>query len=319
MEWEKLGLLWAPNGQPEWASSHATLPVVQTLSNDQWRVFLSTRDALGKSRIGQLTVDVRGERPCVVEFASQPVLSLGAPGTFDDSGVMPSWLVDAGGRQYLYYVGWNVLATVPYRQAIGLAVSDDDGATFQRYSQGPVIDRGVKEPFFATSPCVHIDGGVWRMWYVSCTGWERIADRWEPAYHVKYAESRDGIAWDVTGISCLDAGPGFAVARPCVFRQGGKYAMLYPVRSLVDYRTNPEAAYNLGYAESDDGIKWTRMDASVGIARSIDGWDSEMLAYCWLQRRGKDTFLLYNGNGFGKTGVGVARLVERAVEAPASR
>lgn len=309
MKWQKLGLLWAPTGVPEWAATHATLPVVQSLPGNQWRVLVSTRDAQGKSRIGRFAVDASVDIPRPLQFESQPVLSLGEPGTFDDSGVMPSWLVCDGSRYYLYYVGWNVLTTVPYRQAIGLAVSEDGGETFRRYSQGPVIDRGVKEPFFATSPCVRIESGRWRMWYVSCTGWELIADRWEPAYHVKYAESRDGITWDVTGTSCLDAGPGFAVARPCVFRRGEKYCMLYPVRSLTDYRTNPEAAYNLGYAESDDGIRWTRMDDSVGISRSDDGWDSEMLAYCWLEQRGDDIFLLYNGNGFGRSGVGLAKLV----------
>lgn len=308
MQWKKLGLLWAPTGESEWACTHATLPVVQALADDQWRVFLSTRDAQGKSRIGCLTVDASCD-PRPLEFDANPVLSLGEAGTFDDSGVMPSWLVEEEGRLFLYYVGWNVLATIPYRQAIGLAVSDDGGATFHRYSQGPVIDRSVKEPFFVTSPCVRRENGLWRMWYVSCTSWERILGRWEPAYHVKYAESQDGVSWDVTGISCLDVGVDYAVARPCVFRSKDKYGMLYPYRSLRNYRTDPNSAYMLGYAESDDGIRWERMDSAVGIARSDAGWDSEMLAYCWLQRQDKECYLLYNGNGFGRSGVGVAKLV----------
>ncbi len=85
--------------------------------------------------------------------------------------------------------------------------------------------------------------------------------------------------------------------------------MLYPYRSLAGYRTDFDSAYRLGYAESDDGMQWRRMDDRVGIERSRTGWDSEMMEYCWLQRHGQDTYLLYNGNGFGQSGIGMARLV----------
>ena len=308
MKWEKCGLLWAPQGESDWARSHATIPVVQSLASGEWWVYLSIRDADGKSRIGRVTLATTGT-PAFRRFDPDPVLSLGEPGTFDDSGAMPSWLVQDGDTLRLYYIGWNVSTTVPYRLSIGMAISNNGGATFRRFSQGPVIDRSPQEPFFATTPCVLKENDGWRMWYSSCTGWQQILGRWEPAYHVKYAESRDGIDWNLTGISCVDAGEGFAVGRPCVFRNGNIYSMLYSYRSLTQYRTDPERAYRLGYAESVDGVHWQRMDDRVGIDRSTDGWDAEMVEYCWVQRHGDETYLLYNGNGFGYTGVGLARQI----------
>lgn len=310
MQWEKLGLLWAPNGEAEWARTHATLPVVQPLSADQWWVYVSTRDAQGKSRIGRLALDVStlpSAAPRVASFDVAPVLSLGAPGTFDDSGVMPSWLVPHGDELRLYYLGWNVIGTVPYRLSIGLAISHDRGQTFERYSQGPVVDRSSREPFFATAPCVLNEAGRWRMWYVSCTGWQEIDGRWEPRYHVKYAESADGIDWQITGISCIAAADGEAIGRPCVVRLADRYVMIYSRRWLAGYRSIPDRAYRLEYAESTDGIGW-RPAGECGIGRSGDGWDSQMLEYCWIERCGSETYLLYNGNGFGQSGVGVARL-----------
>jgi hypothetical protein len=312
MKWEKCGLIWAPDGELSWAQTHATLPVVQVVGADRWWVYVGCRDVDGKSRIARLELDTSGmpeTLPTVCGVEPTPVLSLGEPGTFDDSGVMPSWLIQNGDELRLYYIGWNVIGTVPYRLSIGLAVSEDGGATFRRYSQGPIIDRNASEPFFATAPCVHRENDLWRMWYVSCTGWQQIQSRWEPAYHVKYAESRDGIAWNLTGITCIDFGERFAVARPCVFPNGSKYAMLFPYRSMIDYRTASNSAYRLGYAESHDGLQWQRMDEHVGIERSTIGWDSEMMEYCWLQQHGQDTYLLYNGNGFGRSGFGMARLV----------
>jgi hypothetical protein len=315
MKWEKCGLLWKPADEAPWARSHATLPVVQVVGPDRWWVYVSTRDEAGKSRIGRLVVDPNklpaDGRPAVCLLDPVPVLSLGEPGTFDDSGVMPSWLVHDGDTLRLYYIGWNVIGTVPYRVSIGLAISRDGGATFQRFSRGPVVDRNAVEPFFVTTPCVHKEHELWRMWYASCTGWQQIEGRWEPSYHVKYAESRDGLEWNLRGISCIDAGESHAIARPCVFRNGGGYLMFYSYRGLSHYRQDVHQAYRLGYAESRDGIHWSRQDDRVGITRSESGWDSEMMEYCWVQKHRDATYLLYNGNGFGASGIGIARLVER--------
>jgi hypothetical protein len=50
------------------------------------------------------------------------------------------------------------------------------------------------------------------------------------------------------------------------------------------------------------------MDDRVGIERSPSGWDSEMMEYSSMQRHKQDMYLLYNGNGFGQSGFGIARL-----------
>ena len=80
--------------------------------------------------------------------------------------------------------------------------------------------------------------------------------------------------------------------------------MFYSYRSHVAPTT-----YRLGYAFSEDGLVWERRDRSVGLEPSDDGWDSEMLCYpCVFDWEG-ETWMLYNGNGYGRTGFGVARRV----------
>ena len=311
MEWRKLGLIWAPGGEADWARTHATLPVVQTLSDDRWRVFVSCRDAHGKSRMGRLTLDVSElpERlPRVLEFDATPVLSLGEPGTFDESGVMPSWLVPYGDELRMYYIGWNVRDVIPYHVSIGLAIRRDGGETFERASAGPVLDRSFREPYFTTTPCVFHENGVWRMWYAAGSGWRPVEGKMEPAYHVNYAESQDGIEWTPAVATCISAGSDFAVCRPSVFERDGGYGMLYSYRSLAAYRTDPQMAYRLGYAESSDGVVWRRDDASAGIDRSAEGWDAEMIEYSSVVAHRGEHYLLYNGNGFGRSGFGLAVL-----------
>lgn len=304
MKWIKKGVIFAPDHNFDWMVSHASLPVVDEVRADVLRVYFGTRDAQGRSQTSYLEVDA--EQPEQVRYIhDQPILSLGRPGTFDDSGIMPSWIVNHENKKYLYYIGWNIKVSVPYHLSIGLAVSEDEGRSFNKVSEGPLLDRSIDEPFFNTAPCVLREADTWRMWYVSCTGWETDAERPEPRYRVRYAESNDGINWRRTNHICIDyTGETDAIGRPCVYQQDGRYRMLYSYRDVWGYRSDRAQSYRLGLAESPDGITWTRQDA--GIERSASGWDSEMMEYCYVYQRGDRSYLFYNGNGFGKTGFGYA-------------
>ncbi len=297
MRWIKQGVIFVADHNHDWMVSHASVPVV-----DEARIYFGTRDQNGQSQTSYIEVEA-GHPENVLYIHDQPVLPLGRPGTFDDSGIMPSWIVTHENRKYLYYIGWSPRVTVPYHLAIGLAVSEDGGRSFQKISEGPLLDRSLDEPFFNTAPCVLEDEGRWRMWYVSCTGWENG----EPHYHVKYAESADGVVWRKTGRACIDYDERTgAIGRPCVYKENGAYKMLYSYRGARNYRTDRTQSYRLGYAESSDGVNWTRRDDEVGIERSETGWDSEMMEYCYVQRYEGRSYLFYNGNGFGQTGIGYA-------------
>jgi len=67
-------------------------------------------------------------------------------------------------------------------------------------------------------------------------------------------------------------------------------------------------AYRIGYAESADGITWQRADPSAGIEVSRSGWDSEMIEYAYVVDRIGARHMFYNGNGYGRSGLGYARL-----------
>ena len=66
--------------------------------------------------------------------------------------------------------------------------------------------------------------------------------------------------------------------------------------------------YRIGYAESLDGIKWTRLDHLAGIDVSKEGWDSEMICYPRVFNHQDTLYMLYNGNGYGESGFGLAVL-----------
>lgn len=297
MAWVKRGLVIEPRGQAPWIGSHAALPVVDETSTGT-RVYFSTRDARNRSHIGYATLSLE-ETSAAPVFGSAPVLSPGPLGAFDDAGVTSSCLVRHDGRLHLYYTGWALGVSVPFYLMAGLAVSDDDGETFHRVSPAPVLERVAADPFLTASPWVLVEGGVWRMWYVSGTGWEARPDGPRHRYHIKYAESADGMDWQQHGHVCLDyASPDeYAFGRPCVVRDGDAYRMWYSYRG---------DRYRIGYAESRDGLSWTRRDATNVLPTSVAGWDSEMVAYPVVTGEPDRRTMLYNGNDFGRTGIGLA-------------
>lgn len=297
--WRKKGIVIEGAPRASWATSHAALPIAEPRADaGDVRVYVSARDEHGRAQIGYADWDPGAAGPAT-RFSTKPVLGIGALGSFDDSGVTSSCIVSHGGRTFLYYTGWTRGVTVPFYLFAGLAVSDDGGESFVRVSQAPILERSAVDPLLTASPYVLVENGVWRMWYVSARDWQVRGGEPRHYYHIRYAESRDGISWDRRGRVCIDfAHPDeHAIARPCVVRDGNVYRMWYSWRG---------DRYRMGYAESADGLAWTRLDDQAGIDVSPDGWDSEMVEYPFVFQHGDDLLMLYNGNGYGRTGCGVA-------------
>ena len=302
MRWTKHGRIFEPPGDLDWIVTHATTPFALPLSGDRFRVYISGRDARNRTQIGSFEIDLM--QPGSIErLTERPVIPLGPLGHFDDSGVNSSWVVEHAGRLYHYYGGWHLGTTVPFYCSIGLAISEDGGRTFEKYSPAPIVGRSRYDPCLTGTPCILIEDGVWKMWYYSGVRWE-LDEGSTPKhfYHIKYAESHNGMDWTRDGTVCIDFDLGeYAIARPSVIRQHGVYRMWYCYRG---------PAYRIGYAESLDGKTWTRLDDQVDLDRDAEAWEDQMIEYPHVfDHRGR-LFMLYNGNGYGETGVGLAVLEE---------
>jgi len=276
--------------------THAMLPFAERMKADIYRIYFSGRDKFNRSLIGCAELNIN-EPKKILYITERPILCLGKLGCFDDNGVTPSWVINCKGKKYLYYVGWNKGSTVRMHLVAGLAISNDGGKTFKRFSKAPLLERTDMEPYsILTAPCVLLEGGIWKMWYVSGVEW---VHRDLPRYNIKYAESRDGIHWKRDGLVCIDLkfkGEN-ALARPCVLKEDGIYKMWYSYKGKN---------YRIGYAESPDGLVWERKDDEVGIDVSETGWDSEMIEYAFVFNHNGRKNMLYNGNDYGREGIGLA-------------
>ena len=299
MSWQNRQRVFAPPTSLPWLRSHASVPCARRVEGSRYRVYFSGRDGRQRSSTGFFELDLQRPQE-VLSLSEQPVLRPGPLGSFDEDGAMATWVLDHDGRTYLYYIGWNRGLTVPFRNALGVAVSDDGGQTFRKPYPGPILDRGIHDPCFVGSACVLVEGSCWRMWYLSCVGWEMHGGVPQHRYHIKYAESADGLEWYRDGTVCIDfASPlEHAISRPSVLCKGlTDYWMWFSARGQ---------SYRIGFAQSEDGIGWHRDDHAGGLGPSSSGWDSRMVEYPHVfEHRGR-RYMLYNGNGFGETGIGLA-------------
>ena len=298
MKWRKLGKIFCADGQQPWMKTHASNPVAEYENEDIFRVYFSCRNQRNQSSVGYVDLDINRPQK-ILDLSPEPVLAPGEPGTFDDSGTSMGCLVHLNSRRFLYYIGWNLGVTVPWRNSIGLAISNGPNQPFVKISSAPIMDRDHNDPFSLSYPWVAFDGPTWRMWYGSNLRWGKKKEEME--HLLKYAESDDGIYWRRDGkISVGFKSPTeYAIARPCVRKDNNRYRMWYSYRG---------ESYRIGYAESHDGKSWTRLDEQAGIDVSPSGWDSEMIEYPHVFDHNGDRFMLYNGNGYGRTGFGLAIL-----------
>lgn len=305
--WTRQGFIFNSAGDRPWSRAYATGPTVEEIDDKVWRIYYTTRDAENRSRPSYIEVEA-GNPANILYVHDQPLLDIGAIGTFDDCGVSALSTLDHEGKKYLYYLGWTVRNTVSYHNSLGLALSEDGGRTFRKFSEGPLLSPTYREPYCNGASFTMKDGDLWRLWYTSFVGWETHAGHPEPLYNIKYAESGNGIDWrreQIVSVDFID-GKRNGIARPSVIKDGDLFRMWYCYRGASDYRTNKDHAYKIGYAESKDGKVFTRMDDQVVFDGPPQEWDSVMTAYPHVIRARGKYWMFYNGNMFGKSGFGYA-------------
>jgi hypothetical protein len=317
MKWKKLGKIFDPTQHmlPNDCEQFAQSP--QALVFDDFvRIYFSTR-AVDKRNGKYLShiafVDMHKNLCDVIRVADKTVIPLGAMGCFDEHGIFPMNVVHHGDTILGYTCGWSRRVSVSVDTAIGLAISRDNGLTFQRLGDGPVLAASLHEPCLVGDGFVKVIGGTFHMWYIFGTGWKKYTADAPPdrTYKIGHAVSKDGINWEKEEArqiisDCL--GPDESQALPAVIEIAGRHHMFFCYRQSFDFRKNKDRGYHIGHAYSDDLNNWTRSDEDPLFGGSPGEWDSDMQCYPNVFECDGKIYLLYNGNEFGRCGFGIAVL-----------
>lgn len=313
-KWHKLGKVFTPqeiHGRSwlrEFAQGPATL-----VYDDFVRVYFSCRppaDANGQyvSYSGFVDLD-RTDLFNIRRVSDQPILPLGDVGAFDEFGIYPVSLLRHQQAVWAYYGGWTRCESVPFNVAIGLAVSRDDGETFTRVGNGPLLSYSPEEPFVLSGPKIRQYNDKFYLFYIAGRKWKMSEGRAEPVYKIRLATSTDGLHWVKINQDLIPSRieEDEAQASPDVFLHQGIYHMFFCYRHSTHYRGR-DRGYRIGYASSTDLIHWVRDDARAGLDISPTGWDDEMVSYPHLFGLDGKIYMAYLGNQVGRYGFGLAVL-----------
>jgi predicted GH43/DUF377 family glycosyl hydrolase len=313
-KWEKLGKIFDPRDykNESWMQEFAQSPAV-LIYEKHVRVYFCSRpaptpDGQYLSFLSYIDLD-RKNLLRILNICSEPILGLGGYGAFDEFGTNPISVIRDQDEVRVYYAGWTRCESVPFNAAIGLAISHDNGDSFIRLGEGPVLSYSPDEPFLLGSPRIRKFDGKWYLWYVSGKKWLQTDGKPEPVYKIRMASSEDGINWVKFGKDLIESKLGEHECQACpdVIFHDGKYHMFFSYRYSHNYK-GKEGGYRIGYASSVDMVNWNRRDEMAGMSVSEKGWDSEMVSYPHVFMLDGETYMLYQGNEMGRSGIGLAKL-----------
>ena len=317
MRWIKVGKIFDPSKYklPNGCSQFAQSPQV-LVNSDYVRIYFSTRSidkSNGKYLSNIAFVDMDKNLAEVIRVSERTVIELGGLGCFDEHGIFPMSVLRHREKILGYTCGWNRRVSVSVDTAIGIAVSHDDGATFQRLGNGPVLAASPNEPFLVGDGFVRVIDGQFHMWYIFGTRWQSPVANAAPdrTYKIGHATSSDGLNWEKEeGRQIIPDALGLdeCQALPSVVEINRRYHMFFCYRQSFDFRTNRDRGYRIGHAYSDDLSNWTRNDSDPHLEGTAGEWDSDMQCYPHVFELNGKVHLLYNGNEFGRLGFGLASL-----------
>ena len=314
MRWHKLGRIFNPTeypNRPEWMFEYAQAPATLVFENFV-RVYFSCRprrDSEGQFVSYSAFVDLdRKDLFNIVNISERPVFELGKLGTFDEFGTYPMSVIRHGSEVWAYYAGWTRCESVPFNVAIGFGRSVDDGVTFQKMGDGPLLEYSPDEPFTMSGPKVRFFNGKYYLFYIAGDKWVLKDGKPEISHKIRMATSSDGIAWTKHHKVLIpdNWGENESQASPDVFYANGKYHMFFC--GWVPHNFRETRSRKIGYAWSTDLENWVRDDSKVGIDVSEEGFDNEMVAYPHVFELDKKVYMLYLGNQVGRFGFGLAEL-----------
>lgn len=305
--WERKGLFLPIKAGHGWWTSHAQAPCVLVIKPRLWRIYFSARNANNTAFPVAIDVDP-GDNMRVLAEHIVPLLQPGPPGRYDHTGVGSACAIWVNEQVYLYTTGVHLRTDVRFQLGIGLALSED-GLSFNSAFDGPVRATGPMDPFFVSTPCVRRHEQGYRMWYVSGTGWTSDGAQREPLYDIRTCNSPDGRFWEASSscaVSSAQLGIA-AVARPWVTDDGGELTLWYSLRGN-DYREGSSEPYHIVSQPLDqDGIAVGAPEPVCFVNPPVRGdHDDWMQAYACIMDYEDTQIMFYNGNDFGRAGMGWA-------------
>ena len=221
--WERIKHILKEDNFPK-GYKGAAVPFIDKIKDNILKVYFSSRDKNNRSYIFWATFNIV-DNFSLLDMSTKPEFNLGNIGEFDENGSMGCQIFYKNNEKYLYYIGWNLGVSIPFRNSIGAVKWDNKLNRFKKIYRGPLLDRSIYDPCFIASHHIIKIGNKYLMYYLSCDEWINIKDKLTHKYNIKIATSSDGIKWDPTGKIAIDfkSSYEYAISVPRVIFEDGIY------------------------------------------------------------------------------------------------
>ena len=238
----------------------------------------------------------------ILEKTNRIILDLGGPGSFDETNAKYPCVLKVDHEWWMWY---NGRPADSFTGEIGLATSPD-GLTWTKTNGGePIFHHGPPGAPDSTKvdhPAVVRFDDRFHMWFT-------MGDE-DSSYTIGYATSSNGRDWSrqnggqpVLGVGAKGKFDDQVVLHPAVVRDNaGKLHLWY-------MGSGPQEGFRLGYATSDDGVRWTRENGGDPILEPemLDDVTEEYVYNCMVLLEG-ETFHMWYSAG---TGIRAGEVVPR--------
>lgn len=301
MRWEKLGRIFEPYPKGEFLLTHASNPTAILLNEGVFRVFYNGRDSFNRSSVSFFDYDLEKHR--IVYHHPIPIAVFGTESTYYSHGISLGSVFKERDVISLFFMGWQCPDGEHWKGEIG-KMTLSNSLDLIAIHEPPFLSFDDKHDQISLSyPFILKQDNLYRMWYGSTHDWS--SSNGEMIHAIHYAESTDGENWKRFGPAFnYQIGVAQAFSRPIIYCNKSGFHMWF------SYRSGTGQSYRIGYAHSSDGYDWAPDYSLKQIDVSAKGWDSEMICYPFTVEFKDQLYLFYNGNGFGKTGIGLAMLKE---------
>lgn len=295
--WVKKGCIFECLGLHPKLLTHSANPLPVHLSGDVFRIFYSSRDKLNRSSVGAFDFDVK--KRIVIEDYTEPFFEHGPVGSFYENGVSIGNCYSVDGRTYMLFMGWQNPVDAHWRGDIG-RLELTSGKTLHLDREMPFISGEDFQSISLSYPWVEGDAnGDYHMWYGTTETWD--AGNNEMLHIIKSAISDDGHIWTLSEQTIpFEIGVAQAFSRPTVLNHSDGTKDMW-----FSYRSGDGTTYRIGNSHYANG-RWSALPSVPDITVSDEGWDSEMIEYPFVFKHDGLAYMLYNGNGYGKSGIGLA-------------
>ena len=297
IEFNRIGQIFDPqqfqiNGE---ILSHAANPVVIKVNRSIFRIFFNSRDEKQRSSVYSIDFDLSTLRLMPDSLKVQFLLN--SPNSYFKDGVSLGSHFELNGLNWVGFMGWINPSDKHWYGTIG-KFQLNDNFDFERIEENPWFDLDNYDQTSLSYPAVYTSKNTMHVWYGTTLAWD--GGNGEMIHILKEKISKDCVRFESTNrVVEWKMGESQAFSRPSVLQIHDKFLMAYSVRGN-------KTRYRIGFGLIEDHSSIVKQMCT--FSTSTSKWESEMVEYPYLVSHGDSIFMFYNGNDYGKSGIGLAQL-----------